>query len=82
MATTVQAVGLEPLQGYGIHIRATLKYLLRGIPFNVIPHKMEYPFDIGLAGLLAEMEHPFDIGLAGISGQSQHPFDICLAGIL
>jgi len=29
-------LGMESLKGHGIHIRATLEYLLQGIPFNVV----------------------------------------------
>jgi hypothetical protein len=28
--------GLDPLQGHGICIGATLEYLLRGVPFDVV----------------------------------------------
>lgn len=35
----VRAAGLELLQGHGIRIGSTLKYLLRGIPFDVMKVK-------------------------------------------
>lgn len=34
-----KAAGLDPLQGHGIRIGATLEYLLRGIPFDVMKVK-------------------------------------------
>ena len=34
-----QAASLSHVHGHGIRIRATLEYLLRGIPFNVIKVK-------------------------------------------
>ena len=34
-----RAAGLEPLQGHGIRIGSTLKYLLRSMPFNVMKAK-------------------------------------------
>ena len=33
------AVGLETLQGHGIRIGSTLKYLLQGVPFNMMKAK-------------------------------------------
>ncbi|KAF8810590.1 hypothetical protein BYT27DRAFT_7221926 [Phlegmacium glaucopus] len=39
MAVTAKAAGLEPLQGHGIQIGATLEYLLRGVPFDVMKAK-------------------------------------------
>lgn len=32
----IAAAGIDPLQGHGIRIGATLEYLLRGVPFNVM----------------------------------------------
>ena len=34
-----QAAGLECIHGHGIRIRATLEYLLRGVPFDVMKVK-------------------------------------------
>ena len=34
-----QAAGLSHVHSHGIHIRATLDYLLRDIPFNVMKVK-------------------------------------------
>ncbi|KAF8814159.1 hypothetical protein BYT27DRAFT_7206315 [Phlegmacium glaucopus] len=39
MAVAAKAAGLEPLQGHGIRIGATLEYLLRGVPFDVMKAK-------------------------------------------
>ena len=36
VAEAAQAAGLEPLQGHGIRIGATLLYLLRGVPFEAV----------------------------------------------
>ena len=35
-ASVARAADLEPLQGHGIQIGATLEYLLRGVPFEVM----------------------------------------------
>ena len=37
--------GLEPLQGYSICIGSTLKYLLRGVPFDVMKVKGRWAGD-------------------------------------
>ncbi|TFK31305.1 hypothetical protein BDQ12DRAFT_671970 [Crucibulum laeve] len=39
LATAAQVVGLNPLQGHGIRIGATLEYLLQGVPFEVMKAK-------------------------------------------
>ena len=39
------AAGLEPLQGHGIRIGSTLKYLLRGVPFDVMKTKGRWAGD-------------------------------------
>ena len=39
VASAARAAGLEPLQGHGIRIGATLEYLLRGVPFDVMKAK-------------------------------------------
>ena len=36
VAAAARAAGLEPLQGHGIRIGATLFYLLRGVPFEAV----------------------------------------------
>ena len=48
--------GLEPLQGHGIHIRATLKYLLQGIPFDVMKAKGRWASDAFLLYLTKHMQ--------------------------
>jgi hypothetical protein len=40
-----RAAGLEPLQGHGIRIGATLEYLLRGVPFEVMKAKGRWASD-------------------------------------
>ena len=40
-----KAAGLDPLQGHGIWIGATLEYLLRGIPFDVMKVKGRWASD-------------------------------------
>ena len=45
LATAATKAGLEPLQGHGIHIRSTLEYLLRGVPFEVIKVKGRWASD-------------------------------------
>ncbi|KAF8797350.1 hypothetical protein BYT27DRAFT_7125832 [Phlegmacium glaucopus] len=39
VAIAARAASLEPLQGHGICIGATLKYILQGIPFDVMKAK-------------------------------------------
>ena len=39
VATAAWAAGLEPLQGHGICIGATLEYLLQGVPFDIMKAK-------------------------------------------
>lgn len=36
LTRAAKAANLEPLQGHGIHIGATLEYLIRGVPFEVM----------------------------------------------
>ncbi|KAJ7434035.1 hypothetical protein B0H11DRAFT_1758079 [Mycena galericulata] len=36
IGNTLKLAGLEPLQGHGIRVGATLEYLLRGVPFDVM----------------------------------------------
>ena len=46
-----QAASLSHVHGHGIHIRATLEYLLRGIPFDVMKvkgHWASYAFQLYL----------------------------------
>jgi len=45
LAQAVKAAGLDPLQGHGIRIGATLEYLLCGMPFDVM--KVHYGGNIG-----------------------------------
>ena len=40
-----KAAGLDPLQGHGIRIGATLEYLLRGVPFDVMKVKGRWESD-------------------------------------
>jgi hypothetical protein len=42
------AAGLELLQGHGIRIGSTLKYLLRGVPFDVMKAKGRWAGDLFL----------------------------------
>ena len=45
LAKVARAAGLEPLQGHGIRIGSTLKYLLRGVPFDVMKVKGRWSSD-------------------------------------
>ena len=45
VGTAARAAGLEPLQGHGIRIGATLEYLLRGVPFDVMKAKGRWASD-------------------------------------
>lgn len=36
IGNALKLAGLEPLQGHGIRVGATLEYLLRGVPFDVM----------------------------------------------
>ncbi len=45
VSAAARAAGLEPLQGHGIRIGATLEYLLRGIPFDVMKVKGRWASD-------------------------------------
>ena len=45
LAKAARAAGLEPLQGHSIRIGLTLKYLLRGMPFNVMKVKGRWSSD-------------------------------------
>ncbi|KAJ6460845.1 hypothetical protein C8R47DRAFT_993811 [Mycena vitilis] len=39
LAAAIKQAGREPMQGHGIRIGATLEYLLRGVPFDVMKTK-------------------------------------------
>ncbi|KIK84530.1 hypothetical protein PAXRUDRAFT_152890, partial [Paxillus rubicundulus Ve08.2h10] len=39
LSSAAKKAGIKPLQGHGVHIGSTLKYLLRNVPFNVIKIK-------------------------------------------
>jgi hypothetical protein len=43
--TAIAATGLSPLKGHGIRIGATLEYLLRKIPFDVVKVKGRWAGD-------------------------------------
>ncbi|THH08774.1 hypothetical protein EW146_g8885, partial [Bondarzewia mesenterica] len=45
VAKAAREAGLDPLQGHGIRIGATLEYLLRGVPFDVMKHKGRWASD-------------------------------------
>lgn len=45
VAAAARSAGLEPLQGHGIRIGATLEYLLRGVPFDVMKAKGRWASD-------------------------------------
>jgi len=45
VSAAARAADLEPLQGHGIRIGATLEYLLRGIPFDVMKAKGRWASD-------------------------------------
>ena len=45
VSDAAHAAGLELLQGHGIRIRSTLKYLLWGVPFNVMKAKGRWAGD-------------------------------------
>ena len=45
VATAARKAGLDPRQGHGIRIGATLEYLLRGIPFEVMKVKGRWASD-------------------------------------
>ena len=45
LAKAACTAGLEPLQGHGIRIGSTLKYLLRGVPFDVMKVKGRWSSD-------------------------------------
>lgn len=45
MARAAREAGLEPRQGHGIRIGATLEYLLRGVPFDVMKVKGRWASD-------------------------------------
>ena len=45
MAKAARDAGLEPRQGHGIRIGATLEYLLRGVPFDVMKVKGRWASD-------------------------------------
>jgi hypothetical protein len=51
LATAAIAAGLNPRQGHGIRIGATLEYLLRGTPFEVMKVKGRWASDAFLAYL-------------------------------
>ncbi|KAG1849112.1 hypothetical protein C8R48DRAFT_778698 [Suillus tomentosus] len=39
LAKAARDTGMNPLQGHGIHIGSTLKYLLQNVPFEVVETK-------------------------------------------
>ena len=45
LAKAARTAGLEPLQGHGIRIGSTLKYLLWGVPFDVMKVKGRWSSD-------------------------------------
>ena len=45
VASAAKAAGLEPLQGHGIRIGATLEYLLQGVSFEVMKAKGRWRSD-------------------------------------
>ncbi|KAH7907931.1 hypothetical protein BJ138DRAFT_1069615 [Hygrophoropsis aurantiaca] len=45
LTQAARAASLDPLQGHGIRIGATLEYLLRGIPFDVVKSKGRWASD-------------------------------------
>ncbi|KAF8839498.1 hypothetical protein BDN67DRAFT_997256 [Paxillus ammoniavirescens] len=45
LASTLKASGRPPMQGHGIRIGSTLKYLLRNIPFDVVKVKGRWASD-------------------------------------
>jgi hypothetical protein len=45
LAQAAKAAGRDPLQGHGIRIGATLEYLLRGVPFDVMKAKGRWASD-------------------------------------
>ena len=45
LAKAARVASLEPLQGHGIRIGSTLKYLLRGVPFDVMKVKGRWSSD-------------------------------------
>ena len=51
VAAATRKAGLEPRQGHGIRIGATLKYLLRGTPFEVMKVKGQWASDAFLVYL-------------------------------
>jgi hypothetical protein len=42
LTTAAASAGLNPIQSHGIHIGATLEYLLCGIPFDVVKVKRQW----------------------------------------
>ncbi|ESK93217.1 tyrosine recombinase [Moniliophthora roreri MCA 2997] len=51
-----KAKGLEPLQGHGIHIGATLEYLLQGVPFDMVKSTFQWKSDAFLTYLRKHAE--------------------------
>ncbi|KIJ11381.1 hypothetical protein PAXINDRAFT_84572, partial [Paxillus involutus ATCC 200175] len=51
LASALKASGRPPMQGHGIRIGSTLKYLLRNIPFDVIKVKGRWASDAFLVYL-------------------------------
>ncbi|KZT18308.1 hypothetical protein NEOLEDRAFT_1030631, partial [Neolentinus lepideus HHB14362 ss-1] len=45
LSKAARAAGIDPLQGHGIRIGATLEYLLRGVPFDVVKVKGRWASD-------------------------------------
>uniref|UniRef100_A0A0W0FHW3 Tyr recombinase domain-containing protein n=1 Tax=Moniliophthora roreri TaxID=221103 RepID=A0A0W0FHW3_MONRR len=56
LADAAKAKGLEPLQGHGIRIGATLEYLLRGVPFDVVKSTFRWKSDAFLTYLRKHAE--------------------------
>ncbi|KIK91519.1 hypothetical protein PAXRUDRAFT_797109, partial [Paxillus rubicundulus Ve08.2h10] len=51
LTTTLKASGRPPLQGHGIRISATLKYLLRNMPFDIVKVKGRWVSNVFLVYL-------------------------------
>ncbi|KIK90844.1 hypothetical protein PAXRUDRAFT_151013, partial [Paxillus rubicundulus Ve08.2h10] len=51
LSSAAKKVGIKPLQGHGVDIDSTLKYLLCNIPFDVVKIKGCWPSDAFLVYL-------------------------------
>ncbi|KIK94001.1 hypothetical protein PAXRUDRAFT_785178, partial [Paxillus rubicundulus Ve08.2h10] len=51
LSSAAKKAGIKPLQGHGIHIGSTLKYLLHNVPFDVIKIKGRWASDAFLVYL-------------------------------